>query len=130
MGTERSRLSIIVGIFALIGLVGAFYMQYWMSAVDYPLILSGKPFNSYQSDIPVVFALTVLLAAFAAFFGMLALARLPRYHHPLFTSERFDKFSDNGFFLSVESNDPKFNKEDTTALLVQIGGQHLEVLEA
>ena len=130
MGIKRSGLSVIVGLFALIGLVGAYLMQYWMSAVDYPLIVSGKPFNSYQSDTPVVFALAVLLAAFASFFGMLGLSRLPRYNHLLFTSERFNKFSDNAFFISVESGDPRFNPIETTAFLIGIGGKHVEVLES
>jgi hypothetical protein len=130
MGIRRSRLSILVGFFALVGLTGAYYMQYWMSAVNYPIIISGKPFNSYPADTPVIFALAVLLAAFAAFFGMLALSRLPRFNHPLFSSERFDKFSDNGFFISVESEDPKFGLEETTAFLSAIGGKHLEVLQA
>lgn len=130
MGLKRSSLSIIVGASALIGLAGAYYMQFWMSAVDYRLILSGKPFNSFQSDTPVVFALAVLGAAFASFFGMLALAKLPRYHHPLFNSVRFDKFSDNGFFISVESDDPKFSQTDTPAILAKIGGKHIEVLES
>jgi hypothetical protein len=128
MGIRRSPLSIFVGLFALIGLLGAYYMQYWMSAVNYPIIISGKPFNSYPADTPVVFALAVLLAAFAAFFGMLALAKLPRFNHPLFSSERFDKFSDNGFFISIESDDPKFGLEETSAFLIGVGGKHLEVL--
>jgi hypothetical protein len=128
MGIRRSRLSVWVGFFALIGLVGAYYMQYWMSAVNYPIIVSGKPFNSYQADTPIVFALSVLLAAFAAFFGMLVFSKLPRFNHPLFNSERFDKFSDNGFFISVESDDPQFDLEKTTAFLTGIGGKHLEVL--
>jgi hypothetical protein len=130
MGLGPSKLSLIVGTSAIIGLVIAFIMQYWMSVVDYPLIISGKPFNSFQADTPVVFALAVLFAAFAAFFGMLIITKLPRYHHPLFSSDRFEKFSDNGFFISVESGDPQFDLEKTTAFLSEIGGIDLEVLEA
>jgi hypothetical protein len=129
MGLKASRLSLYVGIAALIGLGGAFLMQYWMSAIDYRLILSGKPFNSYQSDTPVVFALAVLFAAFTSFFGMLIITKLPRYHHPLFTSERFEKFSDNAFFISIESGDPKFDLEKTKVFLSGIGGKNLEVLD-
>jgi hypothetical protein len=129
MGIGRSRLSVIVGIFAAIGLAGAFCMQYWMSSIDYPILVSGKPYNSYPAYTPVVFALTVLLAAFASFFGALVLSRLPRYHHPLFSSERFEQFSDNSFFVSMETNDPKFDPEKTSAFMQEIGGQHLEVLE-
>jgi hypothetical protein len=129
MGMHASKLSLIVGIAALIGLAGAFLMQYWMSAVDYRLIISGKPFNSYQTDTPVVFALAVLFAAFASFFGMLIITRLPRFHHPLFSSEHFEKFSDNAFFISVESIDANFDLEKTTSFLTGIGGKNLEVLD-
>ena len=128
MGIERSKLAVFAGIAAIIGFTIALAMQYWMSTIDYPLIVSGKPFNSYPSYTPVTFALTVLLAAFASFFGMLFLSKLPRFNHPLFESEKFEKFSDDSFFISVESNDPLFNTEKTSALLKEIGGKNLEVL--
>jgi hypothetical protein len=130
MGVRRSRLGFIVGAFAAIGLLGAYYMQVWMSSVDYPVIISGKPFNSFQAFVPVTFALTVLLSAFAAFLGSLMLNRLPRYHHPLFDSENFARVTDDGFFLSIESSDPKFDPRRTREFLQSIGGKRLEVLEA
>jgi hypothetical protein len=129
MGLRRSRLSFIVGACAAIGLSGAFLMQYWMSAVDYPLVLSGKPYNSFQSDTPVVFAIAVLLAAIAAFIGMLTLSGLPRHHHPAFNSEAFERFADDAFFISVDSTDPLFDTRKTSDFLLKIGGTGLEVLE-
>ena len=38
-------------------------MQWWMNAVDYPLLISGKPLFSLPANIPVTFELTILLRA-------------------------------------------------------------------
>jgi hypothetical protein len=130
MGVVRSRLGFLVGTFAAIALIGAFTMQYWMSAVDYRVVISGKPFNSYQAYTPVTFALTVLLAAFAAFFGSLAFNRLPRFNHPVFSSKNFERVTDDGFFVSIESTDPKFDIGKTREFLESIGGRNVEVLES
>ena len=130
MGLRRSELSIIVGSAAVLGLSGAFLMAYWMSAVDYPLILSGKPFNSYQAYTPVVFAVAVLLAAISTFIGTLALNRLIHYHDPLFSISRFDKFSDDGFFISIDSGDLNFDSSRTAEFLGSIGGKNLEVVQS
>jgi hypothetical protein len=130
MGVTRSPLGFIVGGGAAVGFAGAFLMQYWMSAVDYPVIISGKPLNSFQTYTPVVFALAVLLSAFAAFLGSLVLNRLPRYHHPVFSSANFERVTDDGFFMSVESSDPKYDPKKTRELLQSLGGKNVEVLES
>jgi hypothetical protein len=129
MGLKRSGLGFIVGFFALVGLIGAVLLQWYASAVAYRLVISGKPFFSYQAYLPVTFAIAVLLAAAISVFGMMALNRLPRLNHPLFSSERFGRFSDNGFFLSVEGTDSKFDPEKTPSFLRTIGGRDVEVLE-
>jgi len=129
MGVKRSYLGFIVGAFAAVAVVGAYALQWWPSAVNYPLVISGKPNNSFQAWVPITFALTVLVSAFASFFGMLSLNKLPRYHHPLFLSERFARFGDNGFFISVASTDTRFDLEKTRVFLESIGGKSLEVVE-
>jgi len=129
MGLKRSSLGWIIGIAALIGTTGALGLQWWTSSVDYPLVISGKPFFSFQAYLPVTFALGVLLSAFAALFAMLILNGLPRLHHPTFYSDRFAKFSDDGFFISIEADDPKFDTEATRQFLESIGGTNPEVLK-
>ncbi|MBN2328028.1 MAG: DUF3341 domain-containing protein, partial [Candidatus Omnitrophica bacterium] len=47
----------------LTGLAAAVLMQWWMNAVDYPIIISGKPLFSLPANIPVAFELTVLFSA-------------------------------------------------------------------
>jgi len=129
MGEKRSPLGWIVGLAALIGASGALALQWWTSSIDYPLVISGKPLFSFQAYVPVTFGLGVLFAAFAALFGMLVLNGLPRFFHPVFFSNTFEKFSDDGFFVSVESTDPKFDAVTTSQFLESIGGRSIEVLE-
>lgn len=128
MGQKRSGLGFIVGFSALVGLIGAILLQWYASAVAYRLVISGKPFFSYQAYVPVTFALAVLLAAILSVFGMMALNRLPRLNHPLFSSERFGKVTDNGFFMSLEGTDRKFDMEKTPSFLRAIGAVEVEVV--
>jgi len=129
MGLKRSKLGFVVGIMGLLGGSGGLLMQWWMSAVDYPLIISGKPFFSLPAFIPVVFELTVLLASFGAVFGMWHFNRLPRLHHPVFYSERFSKATDDGFFVAVEASDPQFDAQKNEELFKSLGAVHIELLQ-
>lgn len=129
MGLKPTRLPYIVLGGGLTGLCLALLMQWWMNAVDYPYLISGKPYFSLPANIPVVFELTVLLSAFGAFFGMLALNRLPRYHHPVFHSERMARATNDGYFISIEASDPQFDPERTRQLAESLGGANVEALE-
>ena len=128
MGEKRSPLGWIVGIAAVIGGTGGFLLQWWPSAVDYPIIISGKAFNSFQAWTPITFELTILLSAFGAVFGMFALAGLPRLYHVLFSSDRFAKVTDDGFFISVEEDGDGFNAQEVGRFLESIGGANVEAL--
>ena len=114
------------------GLGGAFVgwlMQFWMSAVDYEIVVQGKPYGAWEPLVPIIFELGVLHAAFAALLGMLALNGLPRFNHPLFTSESFLKTSDDRFVIGIEANDKNFDPEATKKLLEDAGGTDIELIE-
>lgn len=130
MGLKRSGLGWLVGLSGIIGTTSALALQWWTSTIDYPIVISGKPLFSFQAYVPVTFAVGVLLSAFAALFGMLILNGLPRLFHPVFYSNRFSRFSDDSFFISVESDDPKFDPEKTGKFLESIGGKDIELLRA
>lgn len=61
-GLKPSRLTWACFLFGLTGCVGAIWLQYWTSAIDWPINVGGKPFNSLPAFIPVIFELTVLSA--------------------------------------------------------------------
>jgi ActD protein len=121
IGFPRTRVPLIVLIGGIAGCVGGFWLQYWVSVIDYPINIGGRPLNSWPSFIPVTFELTILLAALAAFFSVLALNRLPMPYHPVFNVERFELASRNRFFLCIEAADKKFELERTRRFLDEIG---------
>jgi hypothetical protein len=120
LGFHHTALPLIVLIGGLIGCGGGFLLQYWISAVDYPLNIGGRPLNSWPAFIPVTFELTILCAALFAVLGMLGLNGLPMPYHSLFNSPRFALASRNRFFLCIEAADRQFNREATAKFLSEL----------
>lgn len=113
----------------LIGITMQCYMNgmegsWWLAG--YEFLVSGKPFFSIPAFIPVTFELTILLSAFGAFFGMLALNKLPRLFSPLLRSDRFADVTTDGFFLFVQADDAKYAEAETEALLTSVGATGVE----
>jgi hypothetical protein len=128
MGMKRSPLGWIVGGVAFVALLSGFTLEWWTSAVDYPLVISGKPFFSYQAYGPVAFAIMVLSSSFAALLGMMALNKLPMLYHKNFDSKKMTKITDDGFIVTITSNDLQFDVAKTKSFLERIAGKNLEVI--
>lgn len=130
MGVRPTHLPWIVLACGLSGTGLALLLQWWTNAVDYPFSISGKPLFGIASSIPITFEVTVLLSAFAAFFGMFVLNRLPEHHHPLFDLARFRRATDDGFFLAIEAGDARFDAARTRALLESLSPHPVELCHA
>lgn len=129
MGLHDTKLPWVVMLAGVAGTTTALLMQWWMNAVNYPLVIGGKPLFSLPANIPITFELTVLFAAICAFAGMFAFNDLPRFYHPTFRSERFRRVTTDRFFIAIESADERFDAGRTEELLRSVGSVHVERLE-
>lgn len=130
LGIKPTILPFIVLCAGLTGLSIALLMQWWMNGIDYPYIISGKPLGISPAAIPVSFELTILFSAFTSVFGMIFLNGLPRFSNPVFTNPKFDRATDDKFFLFVDSRDRYYNRESVRELLGSTEPESLdEVIE-
>ena len=114
---HKNRLPLVVLCGGVLGAVGGYLMQYWISVHAYPLNVGGRPLNSWPSFMIVTFEMTILCAALSAVLGMLALNGLPRPHHPVFAVPGFELASRNRFFLLVPHYDPLFDRKRVREML-------------
>src|SRR5229473_2665849 len=127
LGEHHSRLPLVVLIGGLIGCIGGYGLQYWVSVIAYPVNVGGKPFHGWPAFIPVTFECTILAAALAAVLGMLALNGLPMPYHPVFNVQRFALASRNRFFLVIEATDTKFELDETRRFLKALNPREVTI---
>jgi hypothetical protein len=128
LGPDDNRIKWMIAGGGLIGVVGGLGLEYWVSSIAYPHNVGGKPLWSWPLFVPPAYECMILGACLTAFVGMFALNGLPRPHHPIFNAKRFELASQDRFFLCVEAEDPKFDKEEVSKFLADCKGEVSEVL--
>jgi hypothetical protein len=129
MGLKNSKVGWFSFTGGVLGYTTGMIMIWWMNAVDYPILIGGKPMFSPFGAFPPSYELTILFGCFGTLFGMLFLNRLPRWYHPLFKSERFKKVTHDRYFVAIETSDPKYSETEIRKLLESAGSKHIEVVE-
>lgn len=130
IGIPRSPLGYIVATFGFLGLMSAVFLIWWTGAIDYPLVVGGKPLFHVVPSVPIMFELTILFSAFSAVIGMFALNKLPQYYHPVFNFSKYEGATDDKFLLAIEAADPVFDPDETAVLLQKWGALTTELVEA
>ena len=115
---HKNRLPLIVLLGGICGGLTGYLLQYYVTVIDFPINIGGRPLHSWPAYIIITFELTILFGAISAVLGLLALCGLPMPYHPVFNVPRFaTAASRNRFFLCIEATDPLFDQEKTPAFL-------------
>jgi Alternative complex III, ActD subunit len=129
MGIRKTVLPYISLVAGIIGTAMAIHLQWWTGAVDYPLIIGGKPFFAFEPSIPIIFELTVLLSALATAIGMFALNGLPSWSNKYQGDPHFKRMMDDAFVVTIDASDPQFNGDTTKEFLESLGADQVRLVE-
>jgi hypothetical protein len=129
IGVPPSKLGWIVIWFSAMGAATALLLIWYVGAINYRLVIGGKPMFDFSYTIPITFELTILFSAFASFLGLWAINGLPRLYHPSMNYSQAHRASDDQFLLVIEADDPKFNALQCVEHLRRVGAADVEVVE-
>jgi hypothetical protein len=76
MGLAPSRLPKICFLLGLVGAGLKVWFEYWTTAVDWPINVGGKPWNSLPAFVPVTFEVMVLFAGIGTVIAFFLASRL------------------------------------------------------
>jgi hypothetical protein len=118
MGLSPSRLTWVCFFAGLTGLAIGYVVQWWASAIDWPLNIGGKPFNSIPAFVPVMFELMVLIGGLTTVGALFLRSRLrPRLAPP---PEVVPRATNDRFVLALVTRD-RFNEVEARALCKRHG---------
>jgi hypothetical protein len=120
---RRTKLASFTLMGGLTGMATGFALQYWASAIEYPMNVGRRPYATWPAFVVPSYELTILFSSLTAAIGMFALNGLPQPYHPVFNVERFSMASSDTFFLVIESADPRFDHAATTRFLQEQGAK-------
>jgi len=99
MGLRPSRLTWVCFLCGLVGFAFLTWFQYWSSALDWPVNVGGKPWNSWPAFVPVAFEATILFGGLGVVFALLVRCRLYPGRKAAVPAPRV---TDDRFVLAVE----------------------------
>jgi hypothetical protein len=115
---------------AVLGAAWGYLIQYWDEALNYPLNVGGRPYNSWPAFMVGTFEFMLLATIAAGFFAMLAASRLPRLYHPVFEAVAFPRATRDRFLICIEASDPSFDASAVRREFEQLGAEQIEEVHA
>ncbi|MGR3810859.1 DUF3341 domain-containing protein [Jiulongibacter sp. NS-SX5] len=126
LGYPRARMGVPAFMFGITGTTLAFLLTFWTLGWDWPMNIGGKNFIPFPTNIPIVFELTVLLAAYGmgfVFFGMEKLSPLAK---PVIFDERI---TDDKFVMAIELAKNTVSEGDIADVLKSSGASEVNFKE-
>jgi len=126
MRLRGSRMGFFALGFGVLGTVSAVALMTWVTLVEYPLVIGGKPFWSWPAFVPIAFELTVLLASVLSVVAMIVIYfKFPNTSHPLHDTPYMKMVSSDMFGIHIQAADPKFDEKGVRELFGSLGAKHI-----
>lgn len=121
MKLPPSKLGYAALVFGLSGTISALLLMYWISVIDYPIIIGGKPFFAFPAFVPIMFEVTVLSASIATVLTMIAVYfKFPNVSHPLHDTDYMRSVSSDKYGICIQADDKLFNENDVIEFLKEV----------
>lgn len=127
LGYSSPRMGIPAFAWGITGTICAFLLTFWTMGVDWPMNVGGKNFFPFPTNIPIVFELTVLLAAFGMAFTFFVMEGLGPTAKPLIFDPRS---TDDKFIMAIDlGNNTNVSEMSITDALRNSGAIEVNIKE-
>lgn len=123
MGVRRSRLPWACFLMGATGALLAVWFQFWTSAVDWPIDVGGKPWNSLPAFVPIMFEITVLFAGLGVVLALFVRTGLIPGRREILAAPQV---TDDRFVLLLRLEGAEHTVDDARAMLAEQGAIEVE----
>lgn len=124
-GIKRSWIPYVTFTMGLAGLLSGLALTWWTSAVNWPINVGGKPLFSLPAFIPILFELTVLLAALSSVAALFYACGIPRVNPPVIDPD----LTCHKFAVFVPSDDVGYSEEKVMDMFRSLGAAEVKKTE-
>ncbi len=122
VGVQRSMIPWVTFVGGIVGLASGLVLTYWTSAVDWPLNVGGKPFFSGPAFVPIMFELTILVAALSSVGALFVLCGFPKVDPPIIDPD----LTSHKFAIFIPDNEVGYDGARAEQLLRSLGASEVK----
>jgi len=126
MKLPPSKLGYAALVFGLSGTLSALLLMYWISAIDYPIVIGGKPFFALPAFVPIMFEVTVLAASIATVLTLIIVYfKFPNISHPLHDTDYMKQVSSDKYGICIQADDKLFSETEVIDFLKSVRAEQI-----
>lgn len=118
---KRSWIPWVTFVFGSTGCLFGLWFTWWTSAVDWPLIVGGKPFWSLPAFIPVIFECTILLGALSSVAALFYACKIPSVDPPVLDKD----LTSHKFALYFSLKDKRLSTGELEKAFLAVGAEKI-----